>query len=739
MSLKSSVLNNREESSQQSLTNCDATVLCPSLSTPFLNGGTIDRVTEFKRQQSQLKSSTGSTLAWNMEDILEAYVVLRNLPPPLSPTIPPIEAHDTTPILASPEKILNADNKEKSALSQSSNDLKSSISDRAKHGMHQENSLTLSKEATPRHDASMERSSNRVAAKEPESGDSRDKELEKSSLQVLSPRLPVSFNNARASHKKSKAKLPANRRSETKGVVSIGNFESSNTAPAFKNIKTDAGVFKWINKMNDPTKPKFLLRITVNNRSKFKEKVTTSSKSSKSVNDHKETTNKQINSGDNDNSDVKEYTSGSSQTAVNDQVATIGEPKETHHYVKKQKKAQPEMCHDAGTKLYNMTKDKQKHEKKLEELVKLIEEKDKSIEEKDKLLTNKSSRLEILESELEALRAKNESDHKQKQAGVFINGDIVIERSTSVTALKLTKDQSEEVKTKLTMKKKYWLDICKNVQKDIDSIWKKLELARGSFPESWKGFQIVSDDVNVVIMQVDVFIMKMVSLDYDERSKIVTETLPSERSWKALDKDVERLITYIGLLLSVRDNNLGISKSDQFEIDFLRTIKCLMYQTRALILKRINSILLKVVDKYIEKIRLSQDEAKPTSTGSQEASLSQKIIELQQLNLKNSESVQELFVNSQPEYLNSILQSTFPCVWEKRTSNLAQVVQSYNLDAFDKSIKPSLQTYYLPMGVYSNLNEVNSILFNVVVYFLETYNKFHPNQNVDYKLQSSQT
>ena len=45
---------------------------------------------------------------------------------------------------------------------------------------------------------------------------------------------------------------------------------TNGSAPSFFNIQTKVGTFKWIDKSNGPNKPKFILRMTVNNKMKYK-------------------------------------------------------------------------------------------------------------------------------------------------------------------------------------------------------------------------------------------------------------------------------------------------------------------------------------------------------------------------------------------------------------------------------------------------------------------------------------
>lgn len=728
MSLKSSIFTNPTISAKPSSSSFNATGARSRLSSPYINGLNSsptpkDRLSDAKLRNESLNPPIKTTLMWDFEEILESYRRTGDLPPPLSPTIPQIKTHQF-PNAASPKRKSTKDQKKESQLS---NKLNSPILIHPKSSSIKKDIFTAEKEnALHGYTSSQHASDNKAAGETSQSGSHRYKVSEDMPLLMLSPTLPTSFSKIQHSaHSKSDKSSSDNLESKHRGYEE--EAKRLPTAPIFKRVETNVGVFKWINKMHDTAKPKFLVRVIMNNKMKFKERISSPSSFS-TLNGLKIITQNQTNERSIVETNFRKFRSDTSETKHNrqDSIETKFDPK---HQKKPLERALTMNPCSSDIEMYKSLKDKQ--EKEIEKLVKFVEE-------KDKLLKDSSKRLKALEREIEVQLAKNEPRSSQKCTGVFINETIGPEQPPLLPELKLTKTQVEDVKTKLTKKKKYWLDICKNVQADIDKLWKTLELTRGSFPENWKVPHIKFEDIQVIVMQVDVCIMKMVSLDYDERSKVVTSTLPSERSWKALDIDVEGLITYIELLLDLGDI-LTTSKEIPLEVEFLKTLKCLLFQTRALIVKRINSILLKVVDTYIKKMGVSNDEAPSTPTGSDDITLSRKIIQLQQQNLKNSESLQHHFVNSQPEYLNSMLASTFSCVWERSTSNILHAQQSYNLDAFDKSIKPSLQTYYLPMGIYSNLNEVNCVLFNVVVYFLETYNKMNPDRIVNYKLQSGLT
>ena len=60
---------------------------------------------------------------------------------------------------------------------------------------------------------------------------------------------------------------------------------------------------------------------------------------------------------------------------------------------------------------------------------------------------------------------------------------------------------------------------------------------------------------------------------------------------------------------------------------------------------------------------------------------------------------------------------------------------------FDENLIPNNQIYYLPLGNYSNLNELTGFLFNIINEFMDIYNNFHKyngSKKIIYTLQSGQ-
>ncbi|KAI5969726.1 hypothetical protein CANMA_001188 [Candida margitis] len=729
MSLKSSIFSNAEASAKPPASGPNTTSLRSKSSSPYINGVNSSTALTDRRFDIKLRSKSSASPApipstWNLDDLLEKYESTNNLPPPLSPTLPPQTMPSSISSTASskrdPTKVQKKEVHHHTQLNAPTPTFPRS-------NLFGKDRVAPESETTTHGDSSSRRTINDKSTDEAaQFGDGAHNLAEDVPLLMLSPTLPASFNSN--SHHANSKSLVASNGQTSKFSDSTKEVRKLSTSPTFKSVKTGIGVFKWINKMHDIAKPKFLVRIILNNKMKFKERVATSSSSPSSLSAFKISTSNKIDEASSVGTSLSESSRGTTRVLPKDIDIIEKNSSELPHLKKPQSLALVETSHGTDTARYEFIQEIQAKEKEIRKLLKIVEEKDR--QSKDRL-----DRLKSLERDIEEERAGKQSSRNHANAGIFINEAIVSEHSSVLSESHLTKGQAEEVKTKFTKKKIYWLDICKDVQASVDILWKELELTRGVFPHDWKQLRCKSEDIQIIIMQVDIFIMKMVSLDYDERSKIVSNTLPSERSWKVLDTDVGKLITYIELLLASRESSPA-PKDHQIVVEFLKTLKCLMFQTRALIVKRVNSILLRVVNTYIEKSSLTKDNVESASTAAASMQLSQKIIELQQQNLNNSERIQQLFLNSQPEYLNSMLASTFSYVWDKRTSNISRAQQAYNLNSFDKSIKPSLQTYYLPMGIYSNLNEVTCILFNLAVYFLEKYNKMNPSKFVNYKLQS---
>ncbi|KAG7665218.1 uncharacterized protein J8A68_001274 [[Candida] subhashii] len=259
----------------------------------------------------------------------------------------------------------------------------------------------------------------------------------------------------------------------------------------------------------------------------------------------------------------------------------------------------------------------------------------------------------------------------------------------------LSKSQREEIKLTLQDKKSHYLQLAKSAKSKSET---------------------TSDEFLSILIEIDSIILRLISADYDERSKIITQILPSERSWKILDSDIESLISRI--------KQFHTSQSSTIIGEFLKILTCILYQTRGLVLKRTNAILNDVINHYLTK----------NDTGE----LDRKIIELQRSAIANSQLILQYFMNSKPGFLDSSIATKFPGVWYKKSLDLKQVQEWYNVRDYRGDIRPREGGYYLPLGGYSNLNELTAVLYGVVMEFVEIYNKYNSTKPITYVLQSGQ-
>ncbi|KAK6456051.1 uncharacterized protein RJT20DRAFT_96086 [Scheffersomyces xylosifermentans] len=268
--------------------------------------------------------------------------------------------------------------------------------------------------------------------------------------------------------------------------------------------------------------------------------------------------------------------------------------------------------------------------------------------------------------------------------------------SSSESKGHLSRTQREDIKNSLQIKKNHWLSVSKSAKMYADGLSGKDRLLQ-------------------IIVNIDSLLARMISYDYDERSKLITEILPSERSWKILEKDLASLIQQI------RTWSSGLKEKNLFE--FMKILTCILYQTRAIVLKRINYILMKVIQSYIKK---------------NSPELQSKIIELQQLTITNHNLIVQYFTNARPSYLDAIIPLKFPLTWFKKCLSMEQAQKEYDIENHHKNLIPELQVYYLPLGVHSNLSEVSCFLYHIMKEFIDIFNKYNPNKTLSYTLQSGQ-
>ncbi|RCK56119.1 hypothetical protein Cantr_05478 [Candida viswanathii] len=609
-------------------------------STPQPRKSTVAISTSKENGSSSSSSSSKrpKNISWNLDEMMSTYMSSGALPPMLSPTIP------DAPFAGLKEKEEDNDTREEKAKETSL--------------PKQERQLKAPRPSYP--------SAKKRLLHEDNSGDSSsedDSVIRQLKSRKLSPTLPPMFENTPTPSNHSHTEEPAP--------------PSANSS--FTNKPTKVGTFKWINKLNDPAKPKFLLRITVNNKLKYKKFFVKPPSPLK--------------------------LSGFKISSANEKQLSQPPPP-------------PKIVVD-DTERQEFLRDKEKLKKELEKLKrkqdefireqesreKKLAEQESSLKQLEKLLLKKEKELRDAESKPKPSQA-SDSEQKLKSQLQKLTQDIMKKGQgedeekrlrVDLTPVDMPRNQRDEIKTRLLGKKNHWFQLSKSAQSKSDDCRR-------------------TDALLSIVIQVDAFLQRMVSNDYDERSKVVAGVLPSERSWKMLDRDISDFIVRNEELLR---HNI----KDKIFADFCKILNCILFQARALILKRINEILSSVIQLYIDK---------------KNNDLNGKIIELQQSSLNNNNIIIEHFMSSNPDYLNAVIKGRFPITWSNRCPDVEVPQKEYNLTDFRKSIKPKLQLYYLPFGNYTNLNELTAFLYSIIKEFIEIYNERNRSSAIVYPLQSGQ-
>ncbi|RLV94009.1 hypothetical protein JA1_002128 [Spathaspora sp. JA1] len=482
----------------------------------------------------------------------------------------------------------------------------------------------------------------------------------------------------------------------------ISTPKPSNNSSTFTNKRTSTSTIKWINKMNDTNKPKFLLRIMFDNKVKYKRSMQKGS--TKEV-----TTSPKLNGlGISITKRKEEVKESNKVDPKKKKKKPVEEPKrKTEQIPVEKEETKKRIAEEPKRKIESALIDKEKRTEQPP-----VESKNKSNElaDKEKALKELEVQLQIKQQQLQELQNKlsqqsqpdNDQQRKREQLKQLTQDVIMREQSQPLEdrikikspeqSSNLSKSQREDIKQSLQTKKNHWLQLSKSTKLKCESC---------------------NDEFLSIIINIDSILLKIVSFDFDERSKIISQVLPSERSWKLLDEEINELIFKI--------EKYSKFTKDKIILEFLKILNCILFQARAIILKRINSLLTNVIESYIKK-----DDAKVNG----------KIIELQQLALANNNLIQEHFMNSRPTFINSSIPLRFPITWFNKSLNLEIPQREYNLNKFDNDIKPTNQVYYLPFGIYTNMNEFTAFLYNIMNEFIDIYNKYNVNNPISYKLQS---
>ncbi|CAX44870.1 conserved hypothetical protein [Candida dubliniensis CD36] len=701
-----------------------------------------------KRHNPNQTSNNGNNSSWNLDNMISQYNSIGELPPLLSPTLPDSFGDISTELdkdeiaITKINDFPHNDNAKKLSAPKPTYPMQSKrmINDVDSDNNSSDDDVPI-RQLKHRRFTDEPKISNGPKQKE-------DRKIDDMPLSMLSPTLPLMFRNLNhdySSIKKVNAPPSLSTTPVNNGHTTSNSSKPTNgSSPSFFNLQTKVGTFKWIDKSNDPNKPRFILRMTVNNKMKYKKYFNKTTSPSQLTGFKISSTKDYINDeGSNDDSDVEE---GGKE----------GELQELLRNPEKIRLEFPEMTDKRNSLMKQLIETRESLLKKQELRVQQLSDQVKLVNDLQAAITERDNKLKYLEQKLKQQELQKPTATTNPNAKSTNNGlsrEITISDETMKRQLqKLTEDimkkestQSSEEPQSYSFKRidinkfitptnsqKPFANLSRSQREDIklDLQDKKLQWFQLSKIAQQKSNECINttaatlsgtdDLVLSMIIQVDAFLLRMVSNDFDERSKIISGVLPSERSWKLLDQDIENFINKIDTYLKQQQQHYP---NDKIFNDFCTILNCIMFQTRALIMKRINGILTSVIQSYIDKKNLD---------------LNLKIIELQQLSINNNLKIMEFFMNSNPSYLNHIIRIRFPMTWNKKKLNLQTVQLTYNLMKFDENIKPNSQIYYLPFGNYTNLNELAGFLYNIINEFIDIYNKVKGSKKINYILQSGQ-
>lgn len=542
-------------------------------------------------------------------------------------------------------------------------------------------------------------------------------------LSMLSPTLPSIFdgNAGDSSNSSASSKLvqPIPKKPTDRTVL---QFEDSNHKPATakKVTKPAEARIRWINKINDAKRPRFLLRITFNSSNNYKNALSKSEEKVTGlgiiVNKSTDKVQKTDKLKDEEKQRAKEEKLKEREREERRQEREKKDRERREEESKHKEKKEKERKEEESKQREKELKDKQRREEESKQKGKeraKHEQKDIEVKEKhrreaenEKQLKEKQPKKEQ-EEENEEPNEKKVADHKAEQLR-RLNEDLLrsenereneikrakVKRSQSPVSLKdpMTQPQKEEVKTSLLNKKNYWLKMAREIDRRVDQ---------------------TEEPLLRIVMQFDSLLIYMISYDYDEKLKLIANVLPSERYWDMTYQSLQNFINKIESFYNSLEQHLRVRTYVSFFIG-------LLYQERALILKRINSILKKVIDLYMSKI---------SGTGDVGTELHNKIIELQQKTIENFNQITENFASAQGFLsISPSVSINFPKTWYNRSS---KVISKQNNDS---SLIPGIDNYYLPIGIYTDLQEMNGLIYNCLREFIEIF--MHENNSYRYKLKA---
>lgn len=219
----------------------------------------------------------------------------------------------------------------------------------------------------------------------------------------------------------------------------------------------------------------------------------------------------------------------------------------------------------------------------------------------------------------------------------------------------------------------------KDAEADDKSYWQSIAKETQEYSEKVKA----SEPLLSVVVQFDWLLALCIAYDHEEKSRSSTRAAPTEQYWYSLYKEIAPFVTRIEKYIKAND----VSDKQKSYLSFLVGILAIL---KALVLKRINSILQSIIDSYLTR--------EPT------LELRNKAIDLQKQVITNHLQMEDHYAESQSFFSNCPSPATiFPKSWYNRSGSIPRTS--------NEPISPSSDKYFLPLGPYSDLREGCAYLF----------------------------
>lgn len=236
----------------------------------------------------------------------------------------------------------------------------------------------------------------------------------------------------------------------------------------------------------------------------------------------------------------------------------------------------------------------------------------------------------------------------------------------------------------------FWLKVAKDIHSRNDKI-----VSRGS--------------LLTLILQFDWILCRIIANDQDESGKPLTKGTAAEQHWYNLRNEIPHFIQRIEKY--IRSNNVEEKKP------YLTFLVGILLTMKALILKKINSMLKGSLDHYI-------DQKEPS------LQIMNKAINLQKQFITNCLQSDEYLAEAQSFFSRCDSPSrVFPKSWDNRKTSIQRIPSAVS--------SPSEDGYFLPLGPYSEIRECAAYLYSCVNELLDLYEP-EISGDVRYILQSGQ-